>query len=263
MGNRRFGAGYVLLAATVLAVGMFTAGISRASEPSAGELFREIEGRYDRVSTLSYKVKRIVASKTSSTEEQWSFRYRSPDLLRIDYTVPHDRVIVVNNEALWEYVPRAKKAAKTVFAAMPRGKKEKTIAQVMAHVTVDGLRIGNYAEMEKKAVKVKTVSSSGISAYQVEGVDPRYVITIDREKKVLLRSEIYDKKGALVLRTEASRFVEAGPGFWMPREIKATYATATGFVQSTVLLSDQRADGPVEEKAFSFVVPQGVELINY
>lgn len=242
---------------------MAGAGRAAAGEPSAGDLFREIEDRFDRITTLSYKVKRIVTTKTSNSEEQWTFRFKKPDLVRIDYTSPHDRLVILGNDVLWEYIPKVRKAARTMLAPLDRDKRERTVNQVMMHVTVDGLRLGKYQEMEKKAVSVRTVSIAGTAAYQVEGKDPRYVVLIDREKKVLLRSEVYDQKGALVLRTEASRFVEAGKGFWMPREVKATYATENGFLQSTVLMSDHRVDTVIPDSIYQFTVPQGVELINY
>lgn len=231
--------------------------------PSAGELFREIEERFDRVASLSYKVKRIAGTKTSTSEEQWTFRYRKPDLVRVDYTSPLDRVIIVGNGVLWEYIPKARKAARTMLSALPQEKRERTVSQVLTHVNVDGLRLGRYAEMEKKAVSVKAVAIGGAQAYMVEGADPRYVVHIDRDRGVLLRSEVFDDRGSLVMRTEASRFVEVGPRFWMPREIRATYATQAGFLQSTVLLSEHKVDAAIPDSIYQFTVPQGVELVNY
>lgn len=232
------------------------------ADPAAGELFRRVEERFLNLSTLSYAVKRTSVSSTQNTEERWIFRFRKPDLVRIDYQTPHERMLIANRDTLWEYIPSLKKAVRTDMAAMTGEKREQMIAEVMAHVSVDGLRLGRYGEMEKKAVRVKAVQwPGGSDVYLVEGADPRYTVYIDRSKAVLLRTEIYDRKGGLVIRTEASRFIEAAKGFWMPQEIRSTYTTQAGFMQSTVVLQNIRVDEPMDEDPFSFSAPKGVETM--
>lgn len=202
----------------------------------------------------------MVSSKLNA-EDRWVFHYKKPDRVRIDYQAPHERVIIFDGTTLWEYIPGLKKAAKTDVAEMPREKQAKTISEVMAHVAVDGLRLGDYGEMEKRASLVKTVTSSGKDVYLVEGKGPRYAVYIDREKQALLRTELYDQKGGLTLRTVGSRFVEAGKGFWMPQEIRSTYRSANGFVQTTVNLNEIRIDAPIADEMFRFEVPKGISVI--
>ena len=235
--------------------------VNASAEPSAGELFKQVEDRFSSISTLSYTVKRVSVSRKQNSEDRWQFRLKKPGRVRIDYQVPHERLIIMDSETIWEYIPSLKKAAKTELASMSREKQEEAVSQVMARVSVDGLRMGRYVEMEKKASRVKTVTWSGSEVYQVDGADPKYVVYIDKARSTLLRMEIYDPKGDLVIKTESSRFIEATQGFWLPREIRATYNTPSGFVQSTVTLQDIRVNDMVDDALFRFAVPKGIEVI--
>jgi len=235
---------------------------SAADEVSAGALFLGVEHRFLNVDTLSYTVKRVSTLKNKQNEEEWTFRYKKPKYVRIDYQVPYERLIVLDEQALFEYIPALKKAVRTDLTSKSKNKAVQTIAGVMSHVSVDGLRVGNYEELEKKAVSVRKVTWAGADAYLVEGADPRYVMYIDDAKKVLLHSEIYDKKGGLVIRAEASRFIEAAKDFWMPKEIKITYNTPEGFVQSKILLRDIKVNEMIPGELFHFSAPKGTAVIQ-
>jgi len=249
--------GFIALFIAVRAV----PGSAAVSDAEARALFQQVEERFRNAETLSYTVKRVTATSKMKTEERWSFRFQRPDRLRIDYMAPHERTIMTDGATLWEYIPQLKKAAKTDLAALHADQRAQRISEVMAHVSVDGLRLGNYESMAKNARSVRTALWSGTPVQLVEGADPRYAVYIDKERSVLLRTEIYDRKGNLVIRTEASRFVEAAPGFWMPQEIRATYGTKEGFVQSTISLQDIRVNGSLADSLFRFVVPKGVDII--
>lgn len=250
--------------ATVALVVLLSLPVSAAAEDlSAGSLFKLVEARFTGLNSLSYTVKRTIVSRRQRTEDRWMFRYKNPAFLRVDYLLPHERVIILDEKTLTEYIPELKKAKKTDLSTMTAEKKEQTLGAVMGRVSVEGLRLGNYEEMQKRAVKVRAVTWAGMGtdAYLVEGKDPRYLVYIDANKKVLLRTEIYDKKGGLVIRTEASRFVEAARGFWLPQEIRTAYGTSDGFVQSTVVLQDIKVNERMADDAFRLAFPKGVEII--
>ncbi len=236
--------------------------VHAGDDVSAGALFRGVEQRFLNVDSLSYTVKKVSTLQKKQNQEQWVFHYKKPNLVRIDYQAPHERLIVYDEKSLFEYIPALKKAMRTDLTVKSKSKAAQLVSGVMTHVSVDGLRVGNYDEMEKKAVSVKKVTQAGGEAFLVEGADPRYAMYIDGTRQVILRSEIYDAKGTLVIRTEASRFLEAAKGFWMPREIHITYNTPDGFVQSTVLLQDIRVNDTLSDELFSFNAPKGTEVIQ-
>ncbi len=252
-----------LLAAAVLLTVLFSPGqyVFAADEVTAGALFLGVEQRFLNLETLSYTVKKVSTLKNKQHEEEWTFRYKKPGSVRIDYQAPHERLIVLDEQSLFEYIPVLKKAVRTDLTSKSK-KAIQTVAEVMSHVSVDGLRVGNYQELEKKAVSVRKVTWAGADAYLVEGTDPRYVMYIDDAKKALLRTEIYDKKGGLVIRTDASRFVEAAKDFWMPREVHVTYNTPEGFVQSKILLQDIKVDEAISGELFHFSAPKGTAVIQ-
>lgn len=251
---------FMLLCVVLAAVG--TGRLASAADADAGTLFREVEERFADLSALSYSVKRVSESRAVRAEERWTFRFAKPDRVRIDYREPHERIIIIDAESLWEYIPELRKAVRTDLTRLDKDKRGRLVAEVMARVSIDGLRLAKFDELEKKAVRVRKVSWSGADAFLIEGADPRYAVYIDRQKKTLLRTEIYDRKGGLTLRTEASSFVEAAQNFWMPREVRATYATQAGFVQSTAALSDIKINDVVTDDLFRFSAPKGVEVIS-
>lgn len=258
------------LGAFVLASALLCSGqcANAADEVSAGMLFRGVEQRFLNVETLSYTVKKITTLKNKQKhEEEWVFHYKKPGSVRIDYQVPHERLIILDEKNLVEYIPVMKKAIRTDLTVPSKEKSDRIVADVLSHVSVDGLRVGNYKELEKKAVTVRKVAYTGVDAYLVdayliEGTDPRYLMYIDKTKNALLRTEIFDKKGSLVIRTEASRFVEAVKDFWMPREIHITYNTPEGFVQSKILLQDIKVDETIPGELFIFSPPKGTAVIQ-
>lgn len=236
--------------------------VNAGAVPPADQLFRQVEARFDRLSTLSYAVKRSACSKKQCAEDQWLFRYKKPDQVRVDYRLSYEKVIVSGGTVLTEYIPAGKKALRTDLAAMPEEKRKEILKAAFGRVSVAGLRLGDYEEMVRRAVSVKEVRWGGEDAYRVEGADPRYVVYIHKDRNALLRTEIYDKKGNLVVRTDASNFTEAAGALWLPREIKTTYNSPDGFVQTTVLLRDIRGDEPIPDEVFQFEAPPGVSVVN-
>jgi outer membrane lipoprotein-sorting protein len=251
--------GAVALASVLLCSGQYAVA---ADEVSAGTLFRGVEQRFLNVETLSYTVKKISTLKNKQSEEEWVFHYKKPGYVRIDYQVPHERLIILDGKTLIEYIPVMKKAMRTDLTALSKEKADRIVADVMSHVSVDGLRVGNYGELEKKVVSVRKTTWAGADAYLIEGADPHYLMYIDKMKNALLRTEIFDKKGGLVIRTEASRFIEAVKDFWMPRDIHITYNTPEGFVQSKILLQDIKVDGKIPGELFLFNAPKGTTVIQ-
>ena len=251
--------GALVLAPVLLCSGQYALA---ADEVSAGTLFLGVEQRFLNVETLSYSVKKVSTLKNKQNEEQWVFHYKKPGFVRIDYQVPHERLIILDGKTLVEHIPVMKKAMRTDLTGPAKEKNGKIVADVLSHISVDGLRVGNYEELEKRAVSVRSVTWAGVDAYLVEGAGPRYLMYIDKMKHALLRTEIFDKKGSLVIRTEASRFIEAGKDFWMPREVHITYNTPEGFVQSKILLQDIRVDKAIPGELFIFNAPKGTEVIQ-
>lgn len=235
--------------------------IARASEaPSAGELFQKVEDRFDKLQSISYTVKRFTASKQQAADDRWLFRLKSPDKVRVDYLEPYSRLIVTDGASLLEYLPSERKALTTDLASLAPEKRTAVLSGVFKRLSVDGLRLGNYQEMLRRAVKVTEARLGENKAWLVEGANPRYLVFIGQEKAVLLKTEIYDADGQLILRTESSAMIEAAPGFWLPREIASTTRAPGGFYKTTLSLSDIRVDEAMADQVFRFELPAGVDI---
>lgn len=227
----------------------------------AEKLFAQVEEKFSKIHTLSYTVERNSHSKLRRQKERWIFKSRQPSDLRVEYLAPHYRLIVVNSNVLWEYIPEKKKAMRTNLAVMGREKRQRIIATVFAHVSVAGIRLGDYATMLERVASIHA-SESDNNVYIVKGSAPKYVVVIDSAKGVLLRTELYDAEDKLTIRTEASRFLEIAPSFWFPQEIRITYRARQELVQSTVYLSDIRSNEIMPDDIFDFKPSDTVKVIN-
>lgn len=228
--------------------------------PSPRELFNRVEERFTAITSLSYTVKRSASSNQQVAKDRWLFRFKSPDKIRIDYLEPYSRLIVTDSTTLMEYLPTARKAIKTNLAAIAPEDREKFLIGVFKRVSVDGLRLGNYQEMLQRAVKVSDVNLGERRAWLVEGRNPSYLLFIDQEKSVLLKTEIYDADGQLILRTESTELFELAPGFWFPREIRSSTRASAGFYKTTVKLSDIKVNEVTADQTFQFYPPAGVDI---
>lgn len=233
-----------------------------AAGPSAAELFEQVETRFNRLNTLSYQVKRTASSQKQRSEDQWQFRYSKPDMTRIDYHVPEERILFFDGTTLVEYLPTAKKALRTNISTLSGEQRNATLQGAFERIAIPGLRLGAYEEMSQRASNVKAVRWEGVDAFLVEGANPRYSVYIDPKRHVLLRTELYDKSGKLVLRADAFDFVEVSRDFWFPKEIKSTFGTPTGFLSTSVKFSEIKADVPITADIFRFHAPTGVIVIN-
>ena len=144
---------------------------------------------------------------------------------------------------------------------MTQEQRTKFIEGILSFVSIDGLHFNHYQKSENKPAIIRRVRWSGADAYMIDGGDPRYVVYIDKEKRVILRIETYDTSGSLVFRTDTERFTEVFKDFWLPQEIHTVRLTSEGYVQSIILLQDIQANVTIPDEQFRFNAPPGVEVI--
>ncbi|MFH0909758.1 MAG: hypothetical protein V1929_13445 [bacterium] len=230
-----------------------------ADADTARRLFEPIEQRFKSAQTLQYTVTKVSSSDRQSTEERWQFAFREPGLVRVDYEKPVGRILVLTPAETWEYIPAARQALRTRLDNMSADKRASFVARVLARVAVDGVRIGNYENLQKRVTRV-TQPENGTNTWVIEGSNPKYVIAIDASRNVLLRSDIYKDTGELSVRTEASQFTEIAPGFWYPQAIIASYLTPQGYIVSRFSIRDIRLNATLPEDTFTFTPPEGVAV---
>lgn len=228
-------------------------------DATAKKLFEEMNKSFENLAALSYTATRTTISGTKSIEEKWDFRLKAPGLIKIEYYRPDRRLVIIDDATLWEYIPAAKKARRTDFATMKENDKAELVASVMSHVAIDGLRIGDYSKLLAGVTKV-TEGKDNI--YVIEGQKPKFVIHVNGEKKILLHSEFYNDKGELIMKTDASQFAEAVPGFWFPKNIDAVYRTENGMIKSAIVMSNVRANDNPADMIFKFTPPEGVKVLT-
>jgi len=225
----------------------------------AEQLLSGVERRFEAMQTLQYTVERTTQSARQQSQERWLFRYRKPGDMRIDYQSPQDRVILITPASLVEYLPGVRKALRTDLARLPAAERSARVGGVLAHVAVEGLRVGAVGAMLARVQRV-TPDARPAGAQWVEGEGPRFRVLVDPARQLVLVTELWDARGELKLRTAADDFVEAAPGQWFPQRITAVYGRAEGAVTSTVRLSDIRVNAAVDPALFEFVPDKKVTL---
>ncbi|MBI2441916.1 MAG: hypothetical protein HYV35_11175 [Lentisphaerae bacterium] len=229
---------------------------------TASEIFQSVESGFDGVISMQYTAERTVKTDRMSIQERWRFRWQSPGCFRIDCQAPVERLIVVNETGLWEYLPSKKQAAHTDFAGMLPAERERRIAGVCAPVSIDGIRLGQYVEMAKRAIKVVPEGPETDGLLRIEGKNPRYVIVVDSKRRVVIKTEIYDGDGTVKLRTFAADFLEVQPALWYPSRVEATYRRDNGYVTTETVLGDIAVNLPIPTGFFEFKPPAGIGVIE-
>jgi len=161
---------------------------------------------------------------------------------------------------LWEYAPSVRKAQHTDLASLSVQDRGKLLLGVLARVSIDGIRLGSYQDMVRRATRA-VESTNAANTVAVEGQAPRFSVTVDTDRGVLLETDIYDTEGNLKLRTRASDLLEISHGFWYPQDVEATYRTSDGLVVSRIALSDIAVNATLGGDTFRFVPPKFVTLI--
>lgn len=250
-----------LLLALILPYMAVAAAPANPSPQDVLNLLDEIEGRFASLTSLTYQVECLSQNDQQSVTERWRFSYRMPNEVRIDYEAPDPRLIIVNPREMWEYLPQAGAARRTAFAKLSPKKQNELLLQVLSRVEVDGLHPGRLT-VKARDFKSVTRPAANSDLWRIDGGKPRICFEVDPVQKTLRKTEIYDKKGNLVLRTEASDFEEVKPGTFLARHIRCTYGDKGTFVSRRFTLSDIQADGTMDSALFTFNPPERVQVLG-
>lgn len=222
-------------------------------------LMQQVEARFTAIKSLRYTAERTVKGPAGSAKEVWFFSYAEPGSFRIECRQPVERILVANHNTFWEYVPAIRKVMKTDLSAMTEDERRQFLAGILARVAIEGIRIGKYDDLAQRAVSVSRPAPTG-GVVRIEGANPRYVMELDTENRVLKRTEMYDDKGECLVRTETSDFVEILSGLWYPTVVRIECKTDKGIVTSEVRFRGIEANKPLPEGSFEFKVPRGVTV---
>jgi outer membrane lipoprotein-sorting protein len=253
--------GHFIVATAVLLVTK-TAVLSAESNLQARALaaFENVEKKFEQVQTLQYKAERVSSTRRQTVTENWTLSLHEPDSVRLDYRAAQERLIVANPSSLWEYAPSVRKVQHTDLRSLPVPDRNKLLLGVLAKVSIDGIRLGSYQELVRGVTRIVEATNAA-NTVTVEGQGPRFAVTVDMDRGILLETEIYDTKGNLKLRTRASDFLEISKGFWYPQHIEATYCVSDELVVRRITLSGIAVNAPMSADTFQFVPPKFVTVI--
>ena len=221
--------------------------------------------RLDGLATLTFHIERQTTRKGKTHTERWTFRQKGPSRFRIDYAFPIHRVIVANERELWEYIPAARKAARTHLATLSPKQRAVVLRGVLARVAIEGLRFSS-GGTGTQLRHCGSATVGGREAHRIECVRPDDKTTrlvrgwLDAERLVLLRSEFVGDGGHVLATTEAERVFEAAPGIWLPRRLTLKHLGGRGFKQ-VVTFRRVAINAELADTLFTFRPPDGVEVV--
>lgn len=248
----------------LLALNLFAAQSLLAGDAAA--IVSRHLARFGAIRSLVLRVERRTTFKGKTSTERWTYRQKGGERFRVDYEFPTRRLIVCNGEELWEYIPAARKAARTRLAALGQEERGAVVRATLRRVALEGLRfeaggprsvlryLGTRRVAGRLAHGVECSSRSDGEQRVVRG-------WIDAERLVLLSCEFLGADGQPALRIEASRFAEAAPGLWLPRQLRIDRLGPRGRTELLTLRPIALNRG-LPDGLFDFKVPEGVEVIG-
>ena len=251
---------HILLAILTIGVSPITrADTGNVARAEAHALLETLSRHFSGIQTLSYTAERTTEGRRQNSRERWLFAYQAPGNIRVDYQYPVERHLLLTSNSLVEYIPALRRAIRTDLQRMPETTRQSTIKQTLARISLDGINPSNFQEMAARATSI-THPTPASDSCRISGTGPKFLLEIDRRKNVLLATDIFTPDDTLLLHTEASRFIEANPGFWYPQHVVARYWTEQGFVTTTTLIRNVTLNTPFPKDTFEFTVPEHVTL---
>jgi outer membrane lipoprotein-sorting protein len=247
---------FVLL---MLSPSLSEANTSTVARTEAQTLLEALSRHFSDIHTLSYTAERTTQGRRQSSKERWFFAYEAPGLVRVDYQYPSERHILLTTNTLYEYIPALRRALRTDLSKMTDTVRQATIKKTLARISLDGINPANFEEMVSRTTSV-TPPSATPNIYRIIGNNPKFLIELDRQRKVLQTTDIYTPGNDLLLHSEASKFVEACPGFWYPQQVDSRYLTEQGFVNTSTIIRDITINTPLTNTLFQFSPPPHVTL---
>jgi len=234
-----------------------------ATDSVSEQIVEQLVNKFSSLSTLTYSVKRVSEVKGRPFEEKWSFRYRKPNSLRIQFESPLERLIILGPDACFEYIPSQGLASRITLSQLSVEKSSQALAGIMSQIAVPGLAVEQHRSFQRQPAEVSRVTREGNNVIRMEYASPKYILDIDPVRIALMHSELFDQSGALIMRTDAKRFIEVAAGFWMPREIHIVYGNPEGFSTSTIYLSDFMVNKKLSDDLFREPsLPSSVRIKN-
>jgi len=236
-----------------------TASTGTVAQIEAQALLETLTQHFSEIHSLSYTVERTTQGRRQSSKERWFFAYEAPGFVRVDYQYPAERHLVLTTNSLYEYIPTLRRALRTDLAKMADKDRQATIKQTLSRISLDGINPANFQEMVSRTTSVTTPTQAPNISH-IAGNHPKFSLELDRQQKVLLTTDIYTTANDLLLHSEASKFIEASPGFWYPQQLDTRYLTEQGFVTTTTIIRDITINTPLTNTMFQFSPPVHVTL---
>lgn len=244
---------------TVSGSSSHSAGVLAVSIEKISEILRVLEAPYGKMKSLSYNAARKRTTSNSEVEDSWSFTYRHPSDIRVEYTSPQRRILVINADDIWEYLPDQRAAMHTDLRQMSKTEKDKAIGKAISPVSVSGLRPGNYNHL----LSGVTSSDQSGTIVTIKGEEPpAFLLKVDTEKNALLVSELYDGDGAQRLKTVCSKHKLIYKDLWVPREIRTVTRVKNQYVTDLVKISEISVDHACSDSLFTFKKRGNVRVLE-
>lgn len=223
------------------------------------EILKTLEEPYRDMKSISYNAERKRTTLKGKMEDSWSFIYRAPSDIRIEYRSPERRVVIINARDMWEYLPGQRVAMHTDLGNKSQSEKDAAVAKVLARIAVSGLRPGNYDHLLSQV----TSSEMAGDILTIEGKKaPRFLLKIDTRKNALLVSEVYDANGKLKLKTTCSEHKRVDKSVWMPGKVVVVTRGNDQYVTDQVYVSEATFEHEFRDDQFVFSKPANVQMME-
>ncbi len=221
-----------------------------------------VNSKFELIKTMSTNVVRTSFKGNTTVKESWSYYFKKPDKLKVEYKEPHERLLVLNGNSFIEYIPKIKKARVIDLSDYDAKEKASFYQQVFARVSLLGLRLGN---MKKGRVSIKKVRFDEFDAFFIDSKKPDYQLWIDIKTNALLRHVVYNGNGEVMMSTQGADFKMFKGNILLPQKVKAVLPDLEKkgeMITSDMSLNNLRVNEGISDTVFEFELPKDVEIIK-
>ncbi len=226
-----------------------------ANGQNARRILRAALDRYNNIKAISMSVSARETYSFDSTVDSVAYRFffKSPNLVRYDFTAPDTGIMLVDGKRVWMYQPGDTVA---YFSVLPSDTSSVETPFSSFRIVDSLLSLG---------FKFSEVETSGDTLMRIHLVPPDFAdikmdIGIEISLKDTLLSSITIEGEGFSNRTEYMDYVDAGDGVKLPQKVVSTRKHGDAAIKRVMIFRDVRVNAELPPSVFEFTPPHGVHI---
>ena len=228
------------------------------------EVISSVREQALKVQSLEGWIEHEMEPKNEIEHLSGKFYYKAPHELKVHYVSPKEVYILLLGDSVLTYVPSTQEVTLISSSSTDLiiGEQRGYLNLILDPIT-PLQRDYNFSFLCKGPIEgydeVWVIQGGPTSS---ESSVSKLLFWVDSKMGKVLRAEVYNAKGALVLIALLTEFGEAAPDLWLPGRYSVSLATSEGKVEMETRLSRLKVNKSVEERVFQLELPEGAKIVR-